>query len=227
VSKAFVKFYITHCTCHRILGGCARWECAKIREAYDKGGYGRSLEAAFKYCCSSEPNFLRALTLLISGEASLTPMGSDRELGEDEHEATKAGRRARIAAEERYEKKRIIAAGEEIYKGRRSGVSSLFSGDPENEDIPNFEISAKCRSSDMAELTSSLRQAQEVDEKLDCFKDELKDELLAIKENYFAVCSHCYEMETWIAIFRGHVRCLKTFMEARKRKDAALKDWKG
>lgn len=33
---------------HRILGCLSRWECVKVREAYDKGGYKRTLEVALK-----------------------------------------------------------------------------------------------------------------------------------------------------------------------------------
>jgi hypothetical protein len=208
------------------MGRYSRWECAKIRDAYDKGNYGRNLEAAFKYSFSSETSLQRALTLLISGDSSLNPMGSDREQGDDEAEATRAGKRARTAADEKYDKKRTQAMGEEAYKERRSGVAGLFSADPDNEDVPNFVLDAKSRSNDLVELTIALRQATEISEMLVSFKDNVKDEVVAMRENFLAVTSHCYEMETWIAIYKGHIKALKQFNEVRKRRDTAFKEWK-
>ena len=32
----------------RIFGCLARWECVRVKEAYDRGGYKRTLEVAIK-----------------------------------------------------------------------------------------------------------------------------------------------------------------------------------
>lgn len=124
LSKAFASSFSVDKGCiARILGCLARWECVKLREAYDhqaavKGG-GKTLEFELKKVIVTEPNFLRACLSLIMGDKSLTPLGSDAEAGEDEMAIQKGGTRAREAAEQKYRKKEFFERGEEIEKERK------------------------------------------------------------------------------------------------------------
>lgn len=205
----------------RIFGCCARWEGPKIKEAYDKGGHGRTLEASLKVHCSSEPLLLKALMLMISGDNTLSPLGSDREQGEDESEATRAGRRARLAATEKYNKKSVIAKGTELLKQNKSSVGIMF-GDADDDDIPNFAIISAYRSNDIVDLTTGLRKAESVLEAINSLKDNLMDEIQSLKESYWAIISHCYETETWLSILRNHVKNIKAF-NSRRSSAAAVK----
>ena len=77
------------CIC-RVLGCIARWECVKVRDAYDRAGFGRTLVQAVKTIITQR-NYQSAILLLIEGDMLLTPLGSDREAIEDEADAAKEG----------------------------------------------------------------------------------------------------------------------------------------
>lgn len=213
----------------RVLGCVSRWECCRIREAYDKGDYGRSLEATLKACCSSEPNFLRALIVLISGDSSQNPMGSDKEAGEDEEDVAKAGIRARIIAEESFNRQAVFERGDQIRRSQAQGSSADSSSKEgiEDPDIPYLVLDSRLKSSDTTQLASLLKEAEDVKEALDSLKESVKDEVQALKESYFAINSHCYEIETWLGLLRGHIRCLQTYNETRDKASAAKRNWKG
>ena len=49
-----------------------------------------------------------------------------------------------------------------------------------------------------AELSAALKEAEECRDALDRFKDIVKDEIIATKETYFAIHSHCYETEVCV-----------------------------
>lgn len=243
----------------RILGCVARWECVKVKEAFDlaQGDKGRGLEASLRNALSSEAHFLRACLALISGDLSQCPMGSDREKGEDEIEVAKAGVRARAVAEENYKRQAVFEKGEAIRnaanaakkKGAKkdketSSNNDGVASDPgsgttspvvsaaavaldDDEEIPNFVLDARCKGNDILELTAAAKEAEEVDEQLTRFRETVKDEIIATKESYMAISSHCYETETWIGVLRNHINCLKAFNERRDRATDAKKNWKG
>ena len=52
----------------------------------------------------------------------------------------------------------------------------------------------------IAELSAALKEAEECRDALDRFKDIVKDEIIATKETYFAIHSHCYETEVCMCI---------------------------
>ncbi len=189
----------------------------KIREAFDKAASntGRSLDASFRACCSGETHYLQALLCLISGDMSESPLGSDKEEGEDEEDAVRAGTRARETAFANYRKQDVFERGESLRKTLKKEKSAYFGTDPDNDEIPNFVLDDRARSTDVQVLFAIQQEANDVQEALDSFKDTVKDEVLAMKESYFAITSHCYETETWIGILRGHVRCLKKFNDNR------------
>ena len=192
---------------HRIFGCLSRWEWVRVREAYDKADYGRTLDASLKNACSSEPNFARALQLLYCGEVMLCPVGTDKELGEDEADVTNAGNRARLVSLEQYDRQSVFEKGDKL---RRAGGDATA-----DDDIPNFDMNEKCRSNEVSVLSAALKELEEVKNQLDTLKETAKDEIVAIKESYFAISSHCYETETWIGLLKSHVKSLKTFAEGR------------
>ena len=77
------------CIC-RVLGCISRWECVKVRDAFDRAGFGRTLVQAVKTVITQR-NYQSAILLLIEGDTLLTPVGSDREALEDEMDAAKEG----------------------------------------------------------------------------------------------------------------------------------------
>jgi hypothetical protein len=204
LSIAFKSFSVDKDMICRIFGCVTRWECVKIREAYDKADYGRSLDAALKVACTSEPNFLRALLLLISGDVAMNPIGSDKELGEDEKDASAAGNRSRQMALEQYDKQAVFEKGDKLRK-----ASDSTGG--QEEDIPNFDMDDRTRTNDVVVLSAAMKELDEVKAQLDSFKETVRDEIVAIKESYFAIHSHCYETETWIGLIRNHIRALRDY----------------
>jgi hypothetical protein len=215
LSIAFKSFSVDKEMICRIFGCVARWECVKIREAYDKADYGRTLDASLKVACTSEQNFLRALMLLICGDLSMTPLGSDKELGEDEMDVANAGNRARIVAVEQYDRQSIFEKGDKLRK-----LNDTSNG--AEDDIPNFDLDERTRSNDPVELTAAMKELDEVKTQLDTFKETVKDEVIAIKESYFAISSHCYETETWIGLLRSHIRALRDYEMQRGKETTKL-----
>ena len=61
---------------------------------------------------SGESNFMKACLTLVSGDMTHSPLGSDREAGEDEKAVIGAGIRCRETAERAYKRKDIMDKGE-------------------------------------------------------------------------------------------------------------------
>jgi len=85
----------------RILGCVSRADGVKIRDAYDRADYGRNLITAIKTTLK-DSSFQEAVLLLIDGDLTKTPLGSNREEGEDAAEAIRDGDRAVIFAKTKY-----------------------------------------------------------------------------------------------------------------------------
>ena len=64
-------------------------------------------------------HYLTACLKLLEGDLSITPLGSDKELGDDEYEIAKEGARQRKMAEIQYRQDRIIERGNAIISGRK------------------------------------------------------------------------------------------------------------
>lgn len=180
----------------------SRPDCVKLREAFDHKE-AKSLEAALKSACSGEPNFMKACLTLISGDLSQCPLGSDKEPDEDEHDMAVAGARARTAAESHFNRQQVVERGEKL---RKDGNIN------EEDELPSFDYeNSGARSNDIVTLSQALKDAETVREELDRFKETIKDEILATRETWLAIHSHCYETETWIGTLRSQVSNLRLF----------------
>jgi hypothetical protein len=215
----------------------SRWECAKVKEAYDRGGNGKTLEQALKTVLKG--HYLMCCLTLISGDLSLSPLGSDKEEGEDEAEAEKEGERARKVAEVNYRKERMMERGEQILRdgryyrrggggggggGSHRGHDDDDDGDDNNEEDEYqsfyWDI-VKGRFMDMGKLVAQVEDARDALQSVMRYKTRLIDEIAGTKDVYFAITKHCYETETWIRILSTHVKCLTDFV-ARRDKAAAI-----
>lgn len=197
----------------RVLGSLSRPECQKLREAYDKSDFGRSLEASLKASLSSESNFQKACLNLVTGDLSMCPLGSDKEPHEDEADLNLAGKRARETAEDHYNRQKVFDRGELLKKEMKIS---------DDDEIPSFDLD-KRNSSDIKELTDALEELESLRETLDRLKETIKEEIIATKETYFAIHSHCYETETVIGLLRSHVSNLKLYDVRRDQDPATLK----
>ena len=65
--------------------------------------------------------------------------------------------------------------------------------------LPNLPLYNNLHST-TAELSAALKEAEECRDALDRFKDIVKDEIIATKETYFAIHSHCYETEVCMCV---------------------------
>mmetsp|Transcript_6253 Transcript_6253/g.5586 ORF Transcript_6253/g.5586 Transcript_6253/m.5586 type:complete len:600 (+) Transcript_6253:141-1940(+) len=118
IEKALRGFSVDKEVLCRIFGSFSRTECIKIREAYNRSGYNRTLDEALKSTLS-KGNFQKALLDLIFPNPELNPIGTERELVDDEKEAYAEGERAKSLAENNYKVDKIILRGEVIRKEKR------------------------------------------------------------------------------------------------------------
>jgi len=199
----------------RVLGCLSRSECQKIREAYDKahsekkdGPILGTLEKAIKMIIKQE-KYREACLLLIDPDPATTPLGSSRELGEDELEALKEGIRAREMAELNYRQQTMIKLGE--MKMKQDGYVN-----PYDQDIPKFKWDEKW-GKDMSGtmLVSKLRDCETGINMAKILKERLIDEVSGFRDVLYSIMKHSYETETWIRIYRGHVKYLLAYEEKR------------
>ena len=199
----------------RVLGCLSRSECQKIRDAYDKchsekrdGPILGTLEKAIKLIVKQD-RYREACLLLIDPDPSLTPLGSSREAGEDELEALKEGIRAREMAELNYRQQTMIKLGE--LKMKKDGYVN-----PYEEDIPKFKWDEKWgKEMSGTMLVSKLRDCETGINMATILKERLIDEVSGLRDVLYSIMKHSYETETWIRIYRGHVKYLLAYEEKR------------
>jgi hypothetical protein len=108
----------------RILGCCSRIDCSRIRDAYLEK-FKRSLDDDLKNAVK-QGNYLQALLNLTSGDTSQTPLGSDKELGEDEADNAREGERQKDFFMRSYKDTKTIERGmaelAKQAKAKRQGV---------------------------------------------------------------------------------------------------------
>lgn len=84
-SLCIVCLVVISCA-NRILGCLSRPDCVKLKQTYARMGYKRTLEEAFRSVLRSQATYLTACLMLISEDTSITPLGSDKEIDEEELE---------------------------------------------------------------------------------------------------------------------------------------------
>jgi hypothetical protein len=162
-----------------------------------------------------------ACLTLISGDASANPLGSDKEEGEDEYEAEREGDRARKMAEVNYHPGRIMEYGDRVLRdqryqrGRGNGDDSEDSPDGEGEYQHFYWDMVKGRFMDPGRLMAVFEDARDALTSIRQYRTRLVDEIIGIRDVYFAIIKHCFETEAWIRILSNHVKCLTDFVARR------------
>ena len=230
----------------RILGSLSRGECAEVRKCFDRRsgpvpGKSKSLEAVLTSCVRDR-HYLRACLLLVAGDPAQSPMGSDREEGEDEAEVEMDGERARKQAIEAYTAKKGVDKGKEVVRSKkklrksaaaqkakkeRGGGVEEGKKDPgrreeskrldemDDEEMPQFSWDGADRFLDRERLKLVLKEAKAARKAMVGYRQRLEDELAGVKESYFALVKLCFETETWHRLLRCHITSLTDFSRRR------------
>lgn len=111
----------------RILGCMSRPESLKLKFAYNRLGFKRTLDEAIRGALKSQQTYLSACLMLISEDLSITPCGSDKEPIEEEIEAGRESERLVAAVWNSYSRDAAIKRGEEIMEEKRHPKRKLFS----------------------------------------------------------------------------------------------------
>jgi len=207
LEQAFKSYSPDKETICRILGCLSRWECVKVRDAYDRADNGRSLKEAIKTVIKQQ-NYQSACLLLVEDDQTLTPLGSDREESEDELEAIKDGERSSQMAEIGYHPNRFREKGQ-IYMNQDTYDFTI-----DHEVFMDFEwnggkfLDIHGLRQGLADITACIRAALH-------YKECLDDDINAAKALYYSVVANFSETETWIRNLNSHIRYLTQFIKRR------------
>lgn len=103
----------------RILGCLSRPDCVKVKLAYNRLGFKRTLDEAIRSVLKGQASFLNGCLLLISEDTSITPTGSDKELYEEEIENGREAERLANAEFAAYKQEKVIERGENVMQQKR------------------------------------------------------------------------------------------------------------
>ena len=62
-----------------------------------------------------------------------------------------------------------------------------------------------------------LKEAKDAQESIGSYRQRLEDDIMGVKESYFALIKLCYETETWHRLLKGHIKSLVDFNNRRSR----------
>lgn len=98
----------------------SRPDCVKVKLAYNRLGFKRTLDEAFRVVLKGQTNYMNACLMLISEDMSLTPLGTDKELQEEEIEIGREAERL-VDAEisNQYNRTTMMEKGEMIMATKR------------------------------------------------------------------------------------------------------------
>lgn len=115
-----------------ILGCLSRPDCVKVKLAYNRLGFKRTLDEAIRTTLKSQPNYMNACLMLISEDMSMTPLGTDKELEEEELEIGREAERLVDAdVGNQYNRATMVEKGEAIMHAKRKAnkkKKGLFGG---------------------------------------------------------------------------------------------------
>lgn len=203
----------------RILGCLSRPDCVRVKLAYNRLGFKRTLDEAIRSALKSQPTYQNACLMLISEDMTITPTGSDKEITEEENEL---GREAdKLATNEfsSYNAESVQRRGEEIMaEKRRTWDSGGKDPQLEEEDrMLSFVWDGKGRFLDLPKLNSTFRELETADNHLALMVDTLPDQIDALKTIYKTLLRYRYETEGSIRIYQRHIVALKEFASKRDR----------
>jgi hypothetical protein len=179
-------------------------------------------------------NFLKACLSIISGEknlvadATLFPLGSDREESEDQAEIARDG--------DRYSSNstavvvlmtsmdhgvctccRAMQNSLNMYNAEK--VRALGHPITDEFEIPPWNAQTKLFAAydEVSELYDSFKKAQL---QMPSYRESISDDIVAKKDIYFAMVKHCYETEAWIRVYNGHIKSLQAFVANRGKNES-------
>ncbi|RYG66792.1 hypothetical protein EON64_08960, partial [archaeon] len=103
----------------RVLGCLSRPDCVKVKQAYGRMGFKRTLEEAIRTVLKSQVTYMNACLMLISEDTSLTPLGSDKELDEEELELMREADRCVARELISYSSAKTAEKGESVMQAKR------------------------------------------------------------------------------------------------------------
>jgi hypothetical protein len=138
----------------------------KVKLAYNRLGFKRTLDEAIRTILKSQPNYMNACLMLISEDMSLTPLGSDKELEEEELEVGREAERL-VDAEigNQYNRATMVEKGEAIMHAKRKANKKkrgLFGGG--STATPNKEEAGGAEGATAGEEGAAVAAAEEEEE---------------------------------------------------------------
>lgn len=105
----------------------------KVKLAYNRLGFKRTLDEAIRTVLKSQANYMNACLMLVSEDMSLTPLGTDKELDEEELEiGREADRLVEAEVGNQYNRPTMVEKGEGIMamkrKANKRKRGGLFGG---------------------------------------------------------------------------------------------------
>eukprot|EP00599_Poterioochromonas_sp_BG-1_P004842 CAMPEP_0173141554 /NCGR_PEP_ID=MMETSP1105-20130129/5567_1 /TAXON_ID=2985 /ORGANISM="Ochromonas sp., Strain BG-1" /LENGTH=371 /DNA_ID=CAMNT_0014054787 /DNA_START=938 /DNA_END=2053 /DNA_ORIENTATION=+ len=111
----------------RVLGCLSRPDCVKVKLAYNRLGFKRTLDEAIRTILKGQTNYINACLMLISEDTYITPLGSDKEVEEEQVEVSREAERIANAEMVNYPPELFIQRGEQIMKDKRKSKFKFFS----------------------------------------------------------------------------------------------------
>eukprot|EP01033_Poteriospumella_lacustris_P001082 gene1082-787_t len=207
----------------RILGCLSRPDCVRVKLAYNRSGFKRTLDEAVRAALKSQSTYQNACLMLISEDTSVTPTGSDKEISEEENELAREAEKLANNEFASYNAEATQKRGEDIMaEKRRSWDSGNRDPQLEEEDrLLSFAWDGKGRFLDLAKLNTTFRELETADNQLAMMIDTLPDQMDAQKMIYKTLLKHRYETEGYVRTYQRHIQALKDFSA---RRDKVMKD---
>jgi hypothetical protein len=207
----------------RILGCLSRPDCVRVKLAYNRSGFKRTLDEAVRAALKSQSTYQNACLMLISEDTSVTPTGSDKEISEEENELAREAEKLANNEFASYNAEATQKRGEDIMaEKRRSWDSGNRDPQLEEEDrLLSFAWDGKGRFLDLAKLNTTFRELETADNQLAMMVDTLPDQMDAQKMIYKTLLKHRYETEGYVRTYQRHIQALKDFSA---RRDKVMKD---
>lgn len=200
----------------RILGCLSRPECAKLKIAYNRLGFKRTLDEAIRTALKSQVTYQNACLMLISEDTSMMPTGSDKEISEEESELSRESDRLAANSFSSYNSDTVQQRGEQIMAEKRKHSDEGRDTQLEEEDhILGFQWDGKGRFMDLAKLNSLFRELETAENQASLMLDTLGDSIDALRNIYRTLLKHRFETEGYIRVYQNHIRNLKDFLSRR------------
>jgi hypothetical protein len=201
----------------RILGCLSRPDCVRVKLAYNRSGFKRTLDEAIRTALKGQPTYQNACLMLISEDMSITPTGSDKEITEEENELAREAEKLANNEFSSYNAETVQKRGEDIMNEKRRSWDA-GAKDPQLEDedrLLSFQWDGKGRFLDLPKLNSTFRELETQDNQLSLMVDTLPDQIEAQKTIFKTLLKYRYETEGSIRIYQRHIQALKDFSNKR------------